>query len=250
MKQKLWMIGKLFLVVIVIFGIVYVVLNAPALWLKLKYWYITKFQQKAWPQSYQVMPVNLKNNLGYILSPTRKASDIRQDELRNELALSNNNLYIPKLGIRAPINWEIPESEAIEKLQTGVVHLESTGLPGTDGNIFITGHSSYYWWDPGQFKTVFALLPNIENNDTIYITYNEQLYIYKVTETLTVNPSDTYVMDKLNYPALSLMTCVPVGTNLQRFIVRAKQTSPTFKQQKPKTYPNPKAKPELLPSIF
>ncbi|MDD3774003.1 MAG: sortase, partial [Patescibacteria group bacterium] len=209
MKQKLWLVGKLILIAAGIFLAVYVFLNAPALWKKLSYWYITQFKNEAWPESYQVMPVDLKNNLGYILGPTRKASDINQDELRNELALSNNNLYIPKLGIRAPINWEISEADAIAKLQTGVVHLETTGIPGTDGNIFITGHSSYYWWDPGEYKTIFALLPNIANNDVIYITYNDQLYTYNVVETLTVNPADTYVMDKLDYPAVSLMTCVP-----------------------------------------
>jgi LPXTG-site transpeptidase (sortase) family protein len=253
MKQKIWAVGKLLLIAVAVFAFVYVALNAPALYQKARYWYITKFENKAWPNAFQVMPVDLKNNLGYILSPHQSPTQISQNEqtqLQSELALSNNYLYIPKLGIKAAINWEVAEADAISKLQTGVVHSAGTGLPGTDGNIFISGHSNYYWWDPGQYKTIFAILDNISNGDVIYVTYNNRLYTYSVVETLTVNPSDTYVMDKLSYPALSLMTCVPVGTDLHRFIVRAKQTSPNANQVKPKTFNNPSAKPELLPSIF
>ena len=253
MKQKLWLVGKLILIAAGVFIVVYVFLNAPALYQKAKYWYITKFKHEAWPSAFQVMPVDLKNNLGYILSPTQSPTQIAANEeqkLKSELALDNNYLYIPKLGIKAPINWNISEAEALDKLQTGVIHQVGTGLPGTDGNIFIAGHSSYYWWDPGGYKTIFAILPNIGNDDIIYVTYNNRLYTYHVAENLTVNPEDTWVMDKLDYPALTLMTCVPVGTNLQRFILRAKQTSPNTNVVAPKTYTNPSAKPGLLPSIF
>jgi LPXTG-site transpeptidase (sortase) family protein len=251
--QKIWPILKLILIAVGIFLAVYVFLNAPALYKKAKYWYITQFKHEAWPGSFQVIPIDLKNNLGYVLSPKQTPTQIaanEQQRLKAELALDNNYLYIPKLGIKAPINWDVMEADAIDKLQTGVVHLAGTGLPGTDGNIFISGHSSYYWWDPGEYKTIFAILPNASNEDVIYLTYNDRLYIYFVVETLTVNPGDTWVMDKLDYPALTLMTCVPVGTNLQRFIVRAKQTSPNPTVVAPKTYTNPSAKPNLLPSIF
>jgi len=258
LKQRIWIITKLLLIIIGIFLAVYIILNAPALWKKFNYWYTTKFKQESWPESYQVVPVNLKNNLGYILTPTHSNQNTNNSVPNNnsnvnansEVVLDNNYLYIPKLGIRAPVNWEVSESEAIDKLQTGVVHLRSTGLPGTDGNIFISGHSSYYWWDPGQYKTIFALLPNIANDDIVYITYNNVLYTYQVIETITVNPGDTWVMDKLNFPAVSLMTCVPVGTNLQRFIVRAKQISPNTSQEKPKEQKTPTNKPNLLPFIF
>jgi LPXTG-site transpeptidase (sortase) family protein len=254
MKQKIWSVVKLILVAIGIFLFVYVFLSAPALWTKLKYWYITKFEQKPWPASFQVMPVDLKNNLGNILSPSRTATEIAQSEqqqLKNELALPNNYLAIPSLGIKAPINWQISNDNALTSLQTGLVNMLSTGLPGTDGNVFIIGHSSYYWFDPGQYKFVFTNLDSIANNATIYIAYNNQLYTYNVVQTLVVNPSDTYVMDKLPYPAVTLMTCVPVGFNLHRFIVRAKQTYPDVNQVKPQTTSNnPGTNSNLLPSIF
>ena len=247
-------LGKFLILFLVVFAVVYVVVNAPALYQKLSYWYITVFKKEAWPKSYQIAPIDLQNNLGYILAPQKKPSTNKNVKKPNqpEIDLDNNFLYIPKLGIKAPINWEISEGDAMAYLESGVVHLKGTGLPGTDGNIFITGHSSYYWWAAGGYKTIFSLLPNVQNGDLIYLTYADKLYIYQVVEELTVAPSDTWVMDKLDYPALSLMTCVPVGTNFQRFIVRAKQISPSTEAVKPKPHKQrlPKEVPELLPSIF
>jgi len=260
LKRKLISIGKFILLFIVVFALVYSIVNAPALYQKLKYWYTTKFKKQPWPQSYQVMPINLQNNLGYILSPQKKPEEIKEIDkqtqqtgqpVSSEVTLENNHLYIPKIGVTAPVHWGISENDALKFLETGLVHLQGTGLPGTDGNVFITGHSSYYWWARGNYKTVFALLPNLDIGEKIYLGYANQLYIYEITEKLIVYTKDIWVVDKLQYPALSLMTCVPVGTNLQRLIVRAKQISPTLQQEKPKKHqPEIRPAPNLLPAIF
>lgn len=255
-KQKIILVLRFVFIFILVFTFIYLIVNAPALYRKAKYWYVSKFQNKPWPESYQVMPVNLQNNLGYILSPHKSPEEIRKlEEERqsgSEVQLANNFLYIAKLGIKAPVIWEVEESEALKALENGVVHLAGTGLPGTDGNVFITGHSSYYWWSKGKYKTIFALLPNIETKDQIYLTFQNKLYTYEVVEKIVVWPKDTWVMDKLSYPALTLMTCVPVGTNLKRLIVRAKQISPSLEQEKPKPQPESKLRPtpNLLPPIF
>lgn len=242
---------KFTLLFVAIFSFVYIAVNGPALYQKISYWYITKFKKGTWPKSYQIAPHDVRGDLGYILAPQKKASEPQISKSQG-INLENNYLYIPKLGIKAPINWEIEERNAIAALESGVTHLKGTGLPGTDGNIFITGHSSYYWWARGNYKTVFALLPNIQKGDKIYLTYNNKLYTYETVETLTVSPKDVWVMDKLNYPALTLMTCVPIGTNLRRFIVRSKQIFPALEKSKPKIHtPSlPKNIPDLLPSIF
>jgi len=254
MKWPKFSFLKIVFVFVLVFIFVYLVVNAPALFYKVRYWYISKFQNKPWPESYQVMPVNLQNNLGYILSPQKSPEEIQKLEKdrsdNNEIQLENNFLYIPKLGIKAPIIWEVEEANALSALENGVVHLAGTGLPGTDGNIFITGHSSYYWWSKGKYKTIFALLPNIDIKDQIYLTFQNRLYTYETTEKLVVWPKDTWVMDKLSYPALTLMTCVPVGTNLKRLIVRAKQISPSLEKEKPKPQPELRPTPDLLPPIF
>lgn len=110
----------------------------------------------------------------------------------------------------------------LENLQKGVAHYGGTDLPNPlTGNVFITGHSSYYWWDSGQYKTVFALLDQLKSGDQVALTYQQQVYVYQVYESLVVKPSQVDVLDTTERPILSLMTCTPVGTSLNRLIVRA-----------------------------
>lgn len=159
--------------------------------------------------------------------------------------IADNTAIIPKINIKAPIIWNSPpdETSMLANLQNGIAHYSGTSLPGTGkGPIFITGHSSYYWWDKGKYKTVFANLDKLESGDEIGIGYNNKVYVYKVYEKIVVKPEQTEVLNPVDEPILALMTCVPVGTNLKRLIVHAKQietTQSTIPQQKetPSTSP-------------
>ncbi len=139
-------------------------------------------------------------------------------------SLGDNQLTIPKINVFAPVIWDSSFEEQImlENLQKGVAHYGGTDLPNPlTGNVFITGHSSYYWWDSGQYKTVFALLDQLKSGDQVALTYQQQVYVYQVYESLVVKPSQVDVLDTTERPILSLMTCTPVGTSLNRLIVRA-----------------------------
>lgn len=132
-------------------------------------------------------------------------------------------LVIPKIGTNAPISWNVNEASLNEKLLEGVVHSQGTALPGQVGNIFITGHSSYYSWVRSDYKDVFSLLDKLEVGDRVFISYGSTVFNYEVTDKKIVSPNETSVMDQGNDYNLSLMTCIPVGTNLNRLIIRAKQ---------------------------
>lgn len=133
-----------------------------------------------------------------------------------------NRLSIPKIGVNAPIIWNADPNQILRDLQRGVAHYQGTSLPNTvSGNVFITGHSSGYPWDPGQYKTVFANLDKLVAGDTISVTTEQNTYVYRVKDSVVVRPSETSVLAPTPTPILSLMTCVPVGTNLRRLIVRA-----------------------------
>ena len=138
--------------------------------------------------------------------------------------LDDNQLYIPKISVKSPIVWDSSFEEKImlSNLQKGVVHYGGTDFPSKDkGNVFITGHSSYYWWDSGKYKTVFALLDNLKPGDQEALTYQNQVYVYQVYDKIVVKPSQTDVLNSTDKPTLSLMTCTPVGTSLNRLIVRS-----------------------------
>ena len=150
---------------------------------------------------------------------------------------TDNRLVIPKLGRSVPIiemssehiegeNWSELEKQIQSGLQNGVVHYPGTASPGQVGNVFITGHSSYYPWDPGQFKDVFAVLGQLEVGDEYYVYYDQKKYAYKVTEKFEVTPDNVNVLQQPHDKKVStLMTCTPVGTTLRRLIIRAEDIS-------------------------
>ena len=137
-----------------------------------------------------------------------------------------NSLKISDLGIEAPIIYITEKNETVyqEALKQGVVHYPGTALPGELGNVYIFGHSSDYTWSGGEYKTVFARLPQIELGTTIEVTDADgKLFRYIVTETKVVGPREMSVLDQFNYEKrmLSIQTSYPLGTALQRYIVVA-----------------------------
>lgn len=143
------------------------------------------------------------------------------------------SLAIPKVNVTAPIIFASSNVEAsIQKdLQSGVVHYAGTANPGENGNSVIFGHSSNDWWEPGNYKFVFVLLDKLVVGDTFTANYNGTQYVYQVTETKVVEPTDVSVLGGSGVPEMTLITCTPPGTSWKRLVVRAKQTSPAPKAE-------------------
>ena len=92
--------------------------------------------------------------------------------------------------------------------------------------MFITGHSSYYTWDPGKFKDVFALLGKLDTGDRFYVYYDQIQYVYEIYEKIEVQPTNVDVLTQPSDKKMAtLMTCTPVGTTLRRMIIKADQVS-------------------------
>ena len=118
--------------------------------------------------------------------------------------------------------WVDFEGQIQEDLRKGVVHYPYTAYPGQLGNVFITGHSSYYPWDSGKYKSVFALLPNLELGKIFKVHYGGKEYSYRVTKKYEVKPTEVNVLKQpQDRSMLTLMTCTPIGTTLRRLIVEA-----------------------------
>lgn len=153
--------------------------------------------------------------------------------LNLEIVPTDNRIIIPRINQNIPIvrvsseslikrDWDALEQEMQDALQLGVVHYPGTSLPGQTGNIVITGHSSYFPWDPGRFKDVFALLHDVVVGDRLVVYYEQDKYLYEIIETKVVLPKDIDVLKQTPQDQLTLITCTPVGTNLKRLIVKAK----------------------------
>jgi LPXTG-site transpeptidase (sortase) family protein len=194
--------------------ILIVVINFPAIKSLTGFWYSTSVSN----QSYE------NPKIEKVVSKTATAASILPE-------IPNNSIYIDKIQVTAPISFDVPnETGAVTNgLQQGVIHLQNTAHPGETGNVFITGHSSNYFWEKGNYNTIFARLNNLTSGDNISINYHGAIYIYKVTDKFVVSPSDISVLKQNSDSKLTLMTCYPVGTNLKRLIVIANQAAPDAK---------------------
>lgn len=149
---------------------------------------------------------------------------ISPPDMRIIIPRINKNVPVVTVSSEALINrdWGMLEQQIQEALRDGIVHYPGTAFPGQDGNVVVTGHSSYFPWDPGRFKDVFALLHDVRIGDSIYIYYEQERYEYTVYDTEVVLPTQVDVLTQTGDNRLTLITCTPVGTNLRRLIVLAR----------------------------
>ncbi len=136
-------------------------------------------------------------------------------------------LLVPRIGIQAPLIWSESEQEKdIERdLQHGVIHYPGTAIPGQEGNTFITGHSSDFVWQKGAYKDVFKNLPDLAPGDEVvfFISFangRRQEIAYRLTEKLIVYPDDPRLFAPSPIPVITLVTCYPIGSNVQRIAWR------------------------------
>jgi LPXTG-site transpeptidase (sortase) family protein len=147
-----------------------------------------------------------------------------------EIIPNINTLVVPKININAPIVFiDSTDEKAIQdNLKNGVVHYGGTANPGVAGNSFITGHSSNYWWEKGNYNYVFANLNKLATGDQAKIYFNGNKYIYQVTSVKIVEANDMSVLSQTEKPTLTLMTCTPPGTSWKRLIVSFDQILPEY----------------------
>lgn len=146
---------------------------------------------------------------------------------------SDPRLIIPKIGVDVPIVWDAVasnEDSLNAAMDKGVAWFNIKGAnakPGEMGNFAVSGHSSNDWLDQGEYKFIFARLEQMGEGDAIYVNYNSIRYTYTVTHTQVVKPTEVGALrvgtDK---PRITLITCTPLGTALNRLLVFADQVSP------------------------
>ncbi|MFA5157992.1 MAG: sortase [Patescibacteria group bacterium] len=135
--------------------------------------------------------------------------------------LRENWFSYPELGIKAPIFWDVPISESNTKMNFGLTHIENTSVPGSGGEGLISGHSSHYWWQKGDYSEVFVNLPKAKIGDRFMINKNG-LQVYEIDKKYEVKTSQYLEFETEGPERMKLMTCVPIGTNLRRLIIEGK----------------------------
>jgi sortase A len=173
------------------------------------------------------------NVQAYISPGNIDPANIIVDPLTNVAVSPEPKLIIPKINIDVPVMYDVtPDYDSqMKAMESGVAYFGIPGAnskPGQIGNTVLSGHSSNDIIDPGSYKFIFAQLERLAKSDTIYANYNGVRYTYVVTKTEIVKPTE---VSKLIYPTdkpiLTLITCTPLGTSLNRLLVTAEQVSPS-----------------------
>ncbi len=256
LPRQLWGAGKSLTRFVVttalIFGVIQISINFPAY--KQQYDYFRE-KQLAIKNPQQEILKNLQktpNNAGISTTQVAEAAtsnsveesfSTRQEVINYnnfEVAPSDNRVVIGKIGKNVPVvtvsdtklidgDYAGLEKDIQASLLKGIVHYPGTANPGETGNAFFTGHSSNYVWIKGDYNNVFALLNEIVVGDKVTVYWEGQKYIYQAYDIKVVSPSETWVLQQSGneYPSImTLMTCTPVGTSLNRLIIRSKQIYP------------------------
>jgi len=211
---------SLFLLGIGVFILVQVIMPV----LSFKLWEISLYNQNislisSDPDSVTVLGVSIQNNQSLLpfgtsdnfpafISNSRRATP----PLYKEFTITIPSIKLENVKV-------VVDTNDFEK---NLAHLPGSVLPGERGNVFITGHSSLpQLFRQGNFKAVFANLPQMKTGDEIMIEASGQTFSYQVKGLQIVDPKQTWVInppdEKGRY--LTLMTCVPPGLYLKRLIV-------------------------------
>ena len=138
----------------------------------------------------------------------------------------NYHLYIPKIGVSAPIVLPKDDSNQniLASLEEGVALYPGFQLPGEIGRSVVLGHSSKATWYRGQYGYIFALLSKLQSGDEFYIVFKNKKLIYKVFSNDILTPEQTNELlsqTPKNESDAVLITCWPIGSSSMRTLIQA-----------------------------
>jgi sortase A len=126
-------------------------------------------------------------------------------------------LRIPSLGLSAMVLEGTDETS----LLLGIGHIDGTSRPGEDGNVGLAGHRDSF----------FRSLSRIALGSEIVLTTLDGDRCYTVDSIEIVGPEKVGILDPVDSPRLTLVTCYPfyfVGPAPLRYVVTATlQEGPT-----------------------
>lgn len=155
--------------------------------------------------------------------------DVSRVSLSVNIAPYEDRIIIPKIGKNIPLvnvehheAWSSNEWHKIfmKELEKGIVKYPGSADPGQAGNSFIFGHSSNFPWAKWSYNDVFALLNELSEGDEIIVYFKQKKFVYIVKDKMVVKPGH---VSSLGWDAaskqLTLMTCWPLGTTLNRLLI-------------------------------
>ena len=146
-------------------------------------------------------------------------SQVRQDYPVGKLVVTtdreayengNLRLVIPSLDQDVLVQNNVDT----ESLRSGPGLYESSQLPApdTNANVSIAGHRDIEGAE-------FYYIDRLTDGDLMYLVYQEKVYIYQYESTQIIQSDDWNPIACKDYPCLTLTSCDPIGTFINRIVV-------------------------------
>jgi len=177
-------------------------------------------------------PVDLPNLTNNALKENILQNDTKSRDYQGTFYISIPSLNFNRLPIQANVDSTVPDAY-MKVLNSKLAHFKSTGLPisNVNNNIVIYGHSASPNYNPKSSdpEVAFSFLSNLQVGDDIYLYFdNNQTYHYKMYKSKIVDPSDVSIITgTAGKRTLTLFTCAPAGSDLNRLVVIARPVDDT-----------------------
>lgn len=120
-------------------------------------------------------------------------------------------LSIPAIGLTTPVGDSTREAGLRE--MPGLY--EFSQMPGEDeGNVSIAGHRDIYGME-------FYSLDKLTAGDCLYLVSGDMIYRYEFKDSAILPPDHWEAIEPQGFSCLTLTTCDPIGTTVNRLILRA-----------------------------
>ena len=124
-------------------------------------------------------------------------------------------MLIPSIQVES----KIYPGDSLDQLRMGVGQHLGTPNPGQPGNLVLAGHNDI----SGE---VFRDLDKLKPGDPIYVFSTTRQYVYIVTGTQIVEPTQVEVMAATSNATLTLISCYPYLVDNKRIVVSATLQNP------------------------
>jgi sortase A len=124
-------------------------------------------------------------------------------------------IIVPALGYHAMVRQGVGASV----LYLGPGHYPGTPWPGQPGNVGVAAHNEYW-----------LSFNRLQVGDRVVIQTEHALYVYEITGSKVVSPTDRTVLAATNDDRLTLTTCYPLWAGVfatQRLILTAREIGGT-----------------------
>ncbi|GIN96044.1 hypothetical protein J6TS1_19140 [Siminovitchia terrae] len=130
------------------------------------------------------------------------SSDSNHSSFTEERLKTVLELEIPSIDLKQKVLNETTE----ENLNIALTQLKKDQTPGK-GNFAIAGHRGY------RGDRHFRNLPNVQYGEKVYLHSKDETYVYKVTASKIIQPTEVEVIDdKKDKNEITMITCTIDGS--------------------------------------